>query len=241
MTGSFLVPIVVPIVALISLTIMLGVVYWADFKSGGKDPPDSPPPPPKKPDVTPLPDAATRPQARIQPMSQSNDPVSPLVHLYTVLVGIQRDQVASQLEEAGTNDLKSIGVLGAVLAIIVALLLLKVTNSSSIGYWWWYPLPTFVVPAVLTAVPLRRSSAEREFKQGPRVREFYERYEGPPKPGQAPYTLEQLLRYLVNDFSKSWSNNDSLLKVEQRSFYWGGATLGIATLITLGLYAWGLS
>ena len=73
------------------------------------------------------------------------------------------------------------------------------------------------------------------------MREFLARYAGPQKAGDVPYTLEQLLEKLLVDLDKSWSNNDSILQVEQRSFYRGGAALGIATLITLGLYAWGLS
>jgi hypothetical protein len=36
MTGSFLVPIVVPIVAFIALTAWLGMVFWADAHPGWK-------------------------------------------------------------------------------------------------------------------------------------------------------------------------------------------------------------
>ena len=38
MTGSFLVPIVTPIVALIALACWLGMVYWADAHPGWKAP-----------------------------------------------------------------------------------------------------------------------------------------------------------------------------------------------------------
>lgn len=172
-------------------------------------------------------------------MSEPSEAVSPLAHLYTVLVDVKRDQVASQLEEASTNDLKAVGVLGAVLAIVVALFVLRAADSSSIGYWWWYPLPVFVVPTVLAAVPLRRPSSEREFSDGPRVPEFLASLETTPK--EAPHTLEYMLQLLLVDLHTSWRNNDSLLAEEQRSFYSGAAALGIATLITLGLYAWGLS
>lgn len=36
MTGSFLVPIITPIVALIALAVWLGIVYWADAHPGWK-------------------------------------------------------------------------------------------------------------------------------------------------------------------------------------------------------------
>lgn len=36
MTGSFLVPIITPIVALITLATWLGIVYWADAHPGWK-------------------------------------------------------------------------------------------------------------------------------------------------------------------------------------------------------------
>jgi len=39
MTGSFLVPIITPIVALITLAGWLGIIYWADAHPGWKAPP----------------------------------------------------------------------------------------------------------------------------------------------------------------------------------------------------------
>jgi hypothetical protein len=235
-----LVLIVVPIVAFASLTAWLGIVYWADAHPGWKEYPAALGPAATSPGR--LPTTTPRSQARIRSMSEPSEAISPLAHLYSVLADVQRDQVASQLEEASTNDLKAVGVLGAVLAIVVALLLLRATDPSSIGYWWWYPLPIFVVPTVLAATPLRRPSSKREFRDGPRVPEFLARYEtAPTEAGQVPYTLEHILQTLLVDLQRSWRNNDRLLAEEQRSFYWGAAALGIATLITLGLYAWGLS
>jgi hypothetical protein len=240
MTGSFLVPIVVPIVALMTLAAWLGIVHWADARPAWKAHTPAPGPVVRSTERTPA--ARLRSEARIRPMSEPSEAVSPLAHLYSVLADVQRDQVASQLEEASTNDLKAVGVLGAVLAIVVALLVLRATDPSSIGYWWWYPLPVFVVPTVLAAMPLRRPSSKREFRDGPSVPEFLARYEtGPTEAGHVPYTLEHMLQMLLVDLHTSWSNNDSLLGEEQRSFYWGAAALGVATLITLGLYAWGLS
>jgi hypothetical protein len=242
MTGSFLVPIVVPIVAFITLAGWLGIVYRADAHPGWKARgPADPPEPESEPDLPPV--VAPRSQGRIRSMSEPSEAISPLAHLYSVLADVQRDQVASQLEEASTNDLKAIGVLGAVLAIVVALLVLRATDPSSIGYWWWYPLPIFVVPTVLAATPLRRSLPKREFSDGPSVPEFLARYEKgrTTEEGQVPYTLEYMLQMILVGLQESWRNNDSLLAEEQRSFYWGAAALGIATLVTLGLYAWGLS
>jgi hypothetical protein len=178
-----------------------------------------------------------------EPAAESSDAVSPLAHLYSVLADVLRDQVASQMEQASTNDLKSVGILGAALAIVVALLLLRATDSSSIAYWWWYPLPLFVVPGTLAAIPLRRPSSKRTFTDGPSVPQLLARYEAgkSTEAGGGPYTLEEMLAMLLVDLHTSWRNNDKLLAEEQRSFYWGAAALGIATLITTGLYAWGLS
>jgi hypothetical protein len=147
------------------------------------------------------------------------------------------------MEQASTNDLKSVGVLGAALAMIVALLLLRAADPSAIGFWWWYPLPLFVVPAVLAAMPLRRPSSGRPFRDGPSVPQFLARFEAgkPTEAGYVPYTLEEILAMLLVDLHTSWRSNDSLLAGEQRSFYWGATALGVATLITIGLYAWGLS
>lgn len=179
-----------------------------------------------------------------EPPVRPTEGVGPLAHLYSVLADVLRDQVSSQMEQASTNDLKSVGVLGAVLAIVVALLLLRATAPSDIGYWWWYPLPLFVVPAVLAAIPLRRSSPKRTFKDGPSVPRLLARYETGKvaEGGQvSPYTLEEMLAMLLVDLQASWRINDILLEKEQRSFYRGAAVLGIVTLITVGLYAWGLS
>ena len=71
--------------------------------------------------------------------TELNGEVGRLAHLYTVLAEVLRDQLASQLETASTNDLKSVGVLGAALAVVVALLLLRATDPHGIGFWWWYP------------------------------------------------------------------------------------------------------
>ncbi len=140
-------------------------------------------------------------------MSEGEEP-GPLVHLYTSMVELLRDQIAAQLDAAGTLDVKAVGVVGAGLAVVVALLVLRATDSGAIA-WWWYPLPLFVVPTGLVAAPLRA------FTQGEGV--------------------------LMQDLYESWSVNDKLLEVEARRFRRGVLTLGAATVVSLGLYAWGLS
>jgi hypothetical protein len=168
--------------------------------------------------------------------------VGPLAHLYTVLADVLRDQLASQLETASTNDLKAVGVLGVALAVVVALLLLRATDPHGIGVWWWYPLPLFVVPGVLAAMPLRRPKSNVKFLDGPSVPGLLARYErGRSGDGSVPYTLEEQLAMLLVDLQGSWNNNDRLLAEEGRSFYWGALSLAVATLIAIGLYAWGLS
>lgn len=178
------------------------------------------------------------------PPADTDDVSAPsrLAHLYTVLADLLRDQVASQLETASTNDLKSVGVLAAALAVVVSLLLLRAADPHGIGYWWWYPLPLFVVPGVLAAMPLRPPTSTVRFLDGPSVPRLVTQFErGRTGDGSEPFTLEEQLVMVLRGLHTSWSNNDRLLAAEGRSFYWGILTLAIATLITLGLYAWGLS
>lgn len=179
----------------------------------------------------------------VEPAAEPTETVSPLAHLYSVLADVQRDQVASQMEQASTNDLKSVGIIGAALAIVVALLLLRATDPKDIAYWWWYPLPLFIVPSALAAMPLRRPSSKRTFLGGPSVPQLLARFEAgkSTQPGEMPYTLEEMFAMLLVDLHTAWRNNDTILVEEQRSFYRGAAALGIATLMTIGLYAWGLS
>lgn len=178
-----------------------------------------------------------------QPATPAAEPSSPLAHLYSVLADVLRDQVASQLDQASTNDLKSVAVLAAALAMIVALLIMRATDPTGIGYWWWYPLPLFIIPAFLAAMPLRRPASKRPFQDGPSIPEFLARSAAgkTTENGPVPYTLEEILQLLLVDLHTSWQRNDTLLVQEQRSFYWGAVALGVVTLIAIGLYAWGLS
>jgi hypothetical protein len=148
------------------------------------------------------------------------------------------------MEESSTNDLKAVGILEAALAMVVALFLLRATDPTGIAWWWRYPMPLFVIPAVLAAIPLRKPSSKRTFRDGTNVPELLARYEhGKPEgSGFTPYTLEEMLAMLLVDLHASWRNNDGLLAEEQGSFYWGGAAaLGVVRLITIGPYPWGLS
>jgi hypothetical protein len=178
-----------------------------------------------------------------EPAARPTEAVGPLAHLYTVLADLLRDQVASQMEQASTNDLKSVGVLGAALAVVVVLPVLRATDSTDIGFWWWYPLPLLVIPGALAAMPLRRASRKREFRAGPSVPQLLARFEAGKLStgGSAPYTLEEMLAMLLVDLHAAWRNNDELLAAEQRWFYRGAIALGVIMLVTVGLYAWGLS
>ncbi|MGH9073569.1 MAG: hypothetical protein ACRDZQ_05555, partial [Acidimicrobiales bacterium] len=59
--------------------------------------------------------------------------------------------------------------------------------------------------------------------------------------GSLAYTLEEQLAMLLVDLQGSWNNNDRLLAEEGRSFYWGALSLAVVTLVSVGLYAWGLA
>lgn len=59
--------------------------------------------------------------------------------------------------------------------------------------------------------------------------------------GTSPYTLEEMLAMVLVDLQSSWTHNDRLLGDEGRSFYCGALALAVATLVAIGLYAWGLS
>lgn len=91
-------------------------------------------------------------------------------------------------------------------------------------------------------MPLRKPTRNVRFLDGPSVPGLVARFErGKTGDGAAPYTFEEQLAMVLVDLQNSWSNNDRLLADESRSFYWGALSLAIATLIALGLYAWGLS
>ena len=163
-----------------------------------------------------------------------SDSVSPLAQLYMHLNDLLRDQIAAQLESASTNDLESVRVVAAALALVVALLILRATDSRDIT-WWWYPLPSFAVPTALVAVPLRGTTAKRKFLHGPSVPAILEGF------ADQPQTLETVLERTLRDLHECWLNNDALLAAERRWFNIGILTLGLATTISLSLYAWDLT
>jgi len=146
-----------------------------------------------------------------------------------------RDQIAGQLESAGTNDLESVGVIAAALALVVALLILRATDGRDITWWWWYPLPLFAVPTVLVAVPLRGTTAKRRFLHGPSVPAILEGF------ARQSQTLEAVLERTLRDLHECWLNNDVLLVAERKWFKIGIWALGFATTVSVGLYAWALT
>lgn len=160
---------------------------------------------------------------------------SPLAQLYIHMDDLLRDQIAAQLESASTNDLESVGVIGAALALVVALLILRATDARDITWWWWYPLPLFAVPTALVAVPLRGTSAKRKFLHGPQVPAILQGF------AEQPQTLEAVLERTLRDLHACWSNNDALLAAERKWFNIGILALALATTISLGLYAWALT
>jgi hypothetical protein len=195
---------------------------------------------PSRPISIPQPQKApdpTAPSGTVANALLDPEPSAPLVHLYTTLVDLLRDQVAAQMEQASTNDLKAVGVLGAALAMVVALLLIRATNPTAVGSWWWYPLPFFVVPAAIAATPLQAPSSTRTFRDGPSVPALLARLEeGKVGSGGAePYGLEELLGMILVDLHTCWDRNDHLLDREQRAFYRGAAALGVVTLVTVGM------
>jgi hypothetical protein len=146
-----------------------------------------------------------------------------------------RDQIAGQLESAGTNDLESVGVIAAALALVVAMLILRATDGRDITWWWWYPLPLFAVPTVFVAVPLRGTTAKRRFLHGPSVPAILEGF------ARHPQTLEAVLERTLRDLHECWLNNDELLAAERRWFNIGILALSFATTVSVGLYAWALT
>jgi hypothetical protein len=148
---------------------------------------------------------------------------------------LQRDQIAAQLDSASTNDLQSVGVIAAALALVVALLVLRATDPYDISWWWWYPLPMFIVPTGFVAVPLRRPTERRKFLHGPSVPAILQGF------AQQPQTLEAVLEKVLRDLHAAWDNNDALLAEERKWFMVGAVSLAIATTVSLGLYAWALN
>lgn len=161
--------------------------------------------------------------------------MSPLAALYMHMGDLLRDQIGAQLDAAATNDLQSVGIIAAALALVVALLVLRATAPYDITWWWWYPLPLFVVPTGFVAVPLRGTTAGRKFLHGPSVPAILGGF------AQQPQTLEAVLEKTLRDLQASWATNDALLAKERKWFNVGIMSLAAATAISLGLYAWALS
>lgn len=158
-----------------------------------------------------------------------------LIRYYEALANLLQDQIASQLESASTNDIVSIGIVGAALAIVVALLLIRATNTiAGEWWWWWYPLPMFVVPVCTVGFPLLPRRSKR-FQHGPSVPTAVQSFATSPQP------LERMMERLLRDLHSSWRNNDALLAAEGRWITASMLTLAVATGVSVGLFAWRLS
>lgn len=164
----------------------------------------------------------------------SPDGNTPLAQLYLATIELQRDQIAAQLETASTNALVSIAELAAVLALVVAVLILREADSQTIAWWWWLPLPLFIVPTFFAGTPILRRK-NRKFKDGPYVPSMIAAF------ARRPGTLEKRLEEMIQLLQRDWKNNDELLERESERAKWGLRLLALASVVTVGLYAWGLS
>lgn len=158
--------------------------------------------------------------------------------MYLAMIDLARDQLATQLQSADTLDLKSVGVLGAALALVMTLLLLRADDPAAVGWWWWLPLPAFTLPGAFLVFPLLPSRESHRFTQGPSLPGFLA---GASEVQGGATTLEGTLAVMIRDLHQSWLNNDRLLARETEAFWRGAALFGIVSLCSIGLYAWGLS
>ena len=174
------------------------------------------------------------PSARRPTVTSSSDGNTPLAQLYLTTIDLQRDQIAAQLESASTNTLQSVAELAAILALLVAMLILRETNPGAIGWWWWLPLPFFIFPTYFAGAPIMRGK-DRKFKDGPYVPRMMAAFSDKPE------TLENRLREMIQLLHRDWNNNDELLEEESRRIKWGLRLLFAVSVISVGLYAWGLN
>jgi len=174
-------------------------------------------------------------------MPQREDDGSQLTDLYKTLADVARDQVNSQINHADTLDLKAIGVLGAIVAVVVASFAVRSVTIRPLG-WWWAPLLAFVPSVLALVLPLRGPGGDgrRTFVEGPRVPDFLRSLREVAEAGEI-VTLESSLTLLLQLLEASWRTNDALLKAEVRQFRFGLMSFGIASVLVLGLYAWQLT
>jgi hypothetical protein len=151
------------------------------------------------------------------------------------MADVLRSQVAAQLDSGSTNDLESVGILGAGLAFAVALMIIRATHGNDpTWYWWWYPLPALLGPAVVVAVPLLPPKPGRRFTAGPDVPWMLAGFTANPQ------TLEQMLEAVVGKLRAALVRNDRILAREETYLKWGIRLFSLVTLVTIGLYTWGL-
>ena len=152
------------------------------------------------------------------------------------VVDILRDQVAAQQETASTNELTSIGLMGASLAMVVALLLLKAAHPIEISYWWWYPLPIFVASGLLLMIPAVPRVVRRvRLSDGPNVPALMARL------SEMPVRSTRFTWRSYRALQTSWAVNDRILRTERACVRYGEYVLAIGALVSVGLYSLGLN
>jgi hypothetical protein len=165
-------------------------------------------------------------------------PESRLSDLYEELIDIARDQINSQLAHADMLDLKSIGALGTIVAVVVACFAIRSVSLVPSFDWWWKPLFTFVPSLLALVLPLRGGGfkGRRNFVDGPRVPDFLEDLRKRGERGEV-VTFESSLIILMQLLETSRRQNDKLLEDEARQIRWGVWLFGLASITVLVLYA----
>jgi len=163
------------------------------------------------------------------------DPPSPAASIYIALTELQRDQLSAQLEQANGNDLLAIAEIGAAIALVIGIIIVRVTYQQAACWrWWWWPIPGFVLGTFMAGVPLIPPTRNRKYMHGPRVPDLLTKV-------GTDTTVEAVFRRLIQDFQSCWANNDALLARESWWLKWGGISLVVFGLVTVGLYTWALS
>jgi hypothetical protein len=152
------------------------------------------------------------------------------------MADILRDQIAAQQETASTNELTSIGLMGASFALMVALLILRATQPVEISYWWWYPLPIFVAGDLLLMVPSVPKIVRRtRFSDGPNVPALMASL------ATEPLSEQEIYVQIIRALHTSWMVNDRILRWERGCVRYGEYLLALGALVSVGLYSLGLN
>lgn len=171
-------------------------------------------------------------------MVDHRDEPAPIISLYRSLIELSISQVNAQLAHADTLNLQSIGILAVEAAVIAAAYAVRSVATTSFS-WWWLPLLAFAPSVIALVLPLRGPGNEkRSFLQGPRIPNILGELHSLGDSGQV--TLEESLILVLQGLEQAWRQNDDLLRAEERHFRVGLVLFGLASALTLGLYAWQL-